>query len=485
MLKMKKKDNDIIIITNGSQSYQVTGSSTTVSYMTNEGRKHLIVDLGCCQGGSEWDEYIDNKKLYDNIPIKYAEYCFITHNHSDHLQGLPMLNVKDFQGKILMNESNAIIAPIMLKDGTKIHENNCKHLRLIGKKCKDLYTTQDMYNTLNKVEVVPMNKIIKLDEYISFRYNDNSHMVGATTLELFIKKEGTNTKKKISFSGDLGNTENFEYNYFVKPTKQIKNSDILYLESTYGKSERNFTKKDCIEEREDIIKEINNTLNIGGSILIPVFSQHRLQNMMCFLYEKYKDNWNYDIPIVVDTNLGCKINTVLLQVLTDDELEYWKEVMGWKAFKYIDSYDKSVAFMAKKQQALILSSSGMVSGGRSSLHAHRILGQEKSEILFCGYVSPCCVGGQIIDVLLDRVEFSKNDVVMKRCKIKTYKTFSSHASQKDLINFVKNCNCNTIVLMHGDEESKIELKERLENELSKINRSTKVVISSLNSEIHL
>ena len=73
-LIMKKKDNDIICITAGNQSFQVTGSNTVVSYMTNEGRKHLLVDIGISQGGSEWDEYIDNKKLFDNIPIKYAKF---------------------------------------------------------------------------------------------------------------------------------------------------------------------------------------------------------------------------------------------------------------------------------------------------------------------------------------------------------------------------------------------------------------------------
>lgn len=483
----KKKDNDIVCIATGSQYYQVTGSNTVVSYMTDEGRRHLLIDLGVCQGGSEWDEYINNKKLFDNIPIKYAEYCFITHNHSDHLQGLPILDAKDFKGKILLNKTNKIIAPIMLKDGTKIHQEDCRHLRETGRKCKDLYTKQNMYATLDRVEVVQMNKIIKLDDYISFRYNDNSHLFGATILELFIKKHGTNTKKKIVFVGDLGNTDNFEWNYFAKHTKQVKNADVLYLESTYGKGDRNFNKKDCITEREDLKNEIINTMHNNGSVLIPVFSQHRLQNMMCWIYDTFKNTWDRNIPIVVDTNLGCKINTALLNVLEDEELEYWKEVLEWDCFKFIDSYDKSIAFMSKKQKALILSSSGMISGGRSLLHVHNLLGQEKSSILFCGYCSPNCVGGQILDSTLNKVDFDGKgkDILIKKCKIKTYKTFSSHASQKDLIDYAKNCNCNKIVLMHGSLESKDELKIELDKEMSKANRTTKVIIPELNSEIRL
>ena len=468
----------------GNMSEQVTGSCTVVSYMTDEGRKHLLVDLGICQGGSKYDEYIKNKKMFDNIPIKYAEYCFITHIHSEHSQGVPILS-KGFEGKILLNEGNRILLPYMLKDGTKIHENDCAYLRKQGKKCKELYTMQDMYKTLDKFEVVPMNKIIKLDNYISFRYNDNSHITSATTLELFIKKYGTNRKVKVCFSGDLGNTDNFEYNYFVKPTKQIKNSDILFLESTYGKDDRNFTKKDCMIEREDLKKGILSTTNNGGNVLIPVFSQHRLQNMMCFMYDNFKDTWNKNIPIVIDTNLGCKINKALYNILKDEELEYWKKVMSWECFKFIDNYDSSITFLSKKQQYVCLSSSGMISGGRSLLHAHSLLGQKKSSILFCGYCSPNCIGGQILDNTINKVEFDKNDVIMKQCKIKSYKTFSSHASQKDLINFVKNCNCNKIVLIHGDKESKLELKQKLEEELLKIDRKIKVYISELNMQIEL
>lgn len=483
----KKRDNEIICRLTGSQSFQVTGSNTVVSWNTEQGRKHLLVDMGICQGGSKWDEYINNKKMLDNIPIKYAEYCFITHTHSDHIQNICSLYPRGFKGKVLLTPINNVLANIMLKDGTKIHQDDCRYLREKGKKCKDLYTLQDMYATLDLVEEVPMNQLIKLDDYVSFRYVNNSHILGATQLELYIRKYKTNTVKKLVFVGDLGNEINYSFNYFVNKTKLITNANVVFMESTYGNSKRNFTKKECIQERNELKKEILNTLDNNGSVLIPSFSQHRLQNLMCWIYDTFKDIWDERIPIVIDTNLGCKINHALNKILSEKELTYWEEVCSWKCFKFIESYDSSIAFLSKKEKALILSSSGMISGGRSILHAHRLLGQENSAILFCGYCSPNCIGGQILDDELQSVYFESmnKSTILKKCKIRKFNTFSSHATQKDLINYIKQCNCEDVVLMHGEKEAKEELKEYLQNELSKINRTVKVHVSELNYEIKL
>jgi Cft2 family RNA processing exonuclease len=91
---------------------------------------------------------------------------------------------------------------------------------------------------------------------------------------------------------------------------------------------------------------------------------------------------------------------------------------------------------------------------------------------------------QILDETLDKVEI-EGSVCLKRCTIKKFSSFSSHASQKDLINYMKQCNCQTIVLQHGDEDAKQELKLKAQEELSKINRTTKVISSYKDMQITL
>ena len=470
-----KEDNSIYIQTVGGQSTQVTGSISTVSYMTKEGRKHLLLEMGMKQGGSIWDEYIENKEMLDDIPIKYATYCFILHNHADHTSNLPALNNRGFEGRIIITENNKKICKKMLKDSVKIHNSNCQYLRQKGKKAKDLYNTKDMWAVIDMMDTYSVGEIHKLDEYISFRFTNNSHIISATQLELFVTKPNGNCKK-IVITSDLGNVDNHQYTYFTEPTIPVSHCDALLIESTYGMGNRNFNKKDCIREREELKQDILRFINSRNSVLIPAFSLSRLQNLMCWIFDTFKDTWDMKVPIVIDTNLGNQINKLMYDILEGEELDYWDKVMNFKAFKFLKDYDSSIAFLTSKQHALILSSSGMIGGGRSMLHAKQILGNSNGAILFCGYCSPNTIGGQILDETLDKVEI-EGSVCLKRCTIKKFSSFSSHASQKDLINYMKQCNCQTIVLQHGDEDAKQELKLKAQEELSKINRTTKVICS--------
>jgi Cft2 family RNA processing exonuclease len=126
----------------------------------------------------------------------------------------------------------------------------------------------------------------------------------------------------------------------------------------------------------------------------------------------------------------------------------------------------------------------MVSGGFSNLFAKQMLQNSHNGILFCGYCAINTVGGQLLDDNFDTVNID-GEILKKRCIVKRYYSFSSHASQKDLLNYIKQCNCQKVVLMHGSKEAKEELKRLAEIELSKINRTTKVIESYKDIQITL
>jgi metallo-beta-lactamase family protein len=492
-LNMSKKENEVVISFNGNQSEEVVGSNVTISYLTETGRKTILVELGMIQNNDMADEYILNKEMLNNIPIKNSDYCFMVHLHSDHIALFPALSSMGFKGRIITTKTNAILSKPMLQDTIKLHMKSCQYLRdnrdkfkkKIKGKVKELFGEKDLDNTMNMMNIYDLDTIYQLDDCLSFRFTNNSHIIGATQLELFIKKYGSNVTKKLVFTSDLGNTDNYSYTYFTEPTIPVSNANVLCIESTYGLGDRNFNKRLCIEERKQLEKDILGFLNYNYSCMIPCFALSRLANMMCWLYDTFKDRWDMSKPIIIATNLGKKINNKMYEVLDDEYLAYWDEVMHWKPFKFISDGKSCEAFISNKPKSyLVLSSSGMISGGFSNLFAKQMLQDSHNGIIFCGYCSPNTIGGQLLDDNFDTVNID-GEILKKRCIVKRYYSFSSHASQKDLLNYIKQCNCQQVILQHGSSEAKEELKKLSEIELSKINRTTKVISSYKDMQITL
>lgn len=482
----KKKDEKIVITTCGGQSEGVTGSSTLVSFLEDDGKRGLIlIEMGGIQGNNTvLGEYQENKKLLENIPVEDIEYVFIAHSHQDHEMHLPYLSANNYKGRIIMTKENLEISKKLLLDSTYIHGKNIEYLKSKGKKVKPFYNEQNCYDIFDKIDIYNIDEIYKLNDNLSFRFRTNSHVVGATQIELFIKKPSGQIKK-ILYTSDLGSPMNKEFQPFLKDNYIVNKANLVLIESTYGSSLKSFSRNDCVKERDELKSLIQEfVLNNHRNLMIPCFSYGRLQSMMVFAYENYRDTWDMEIPIVIDTALGNDINTVYDKILEGEDLEYWKAVKSWKAFKYIKDYKGTIAFLSTKQNGLIFSSSGMISAGHSVIYAKQLLGNSHDCIAFCGYCSPNTIGGKILNESQKTVKI-EDSIVLKRCTVKRFSTFSSHAQQSDLINYIKQLNCDQVILHHGDEESKRELKQLATEELSKINKTTKITCSYKDMQIVL
>ena len=155
-MRNKKNDNSIIITTCGGQSEGVTGSVTMVSYMKSDNTRGLILlELGGIQGRNTiYDEYLENKKLLEELPIEDVEYVFVEHSHQDHEMHLPYLITKGFKGKVIMTSENYEITKRLLPDSTFIHKKNIEYLRAKGKKVKPFYTQKECYEVLKEIDKI-------------------------------------------------------------------------------------------------------------------------------------------------------------------------------------------------------------------------------------------------------------------------------------------------------------------------------------------
>ena len=202
------------------------------------------------------------------------------------------------------------------------------------------------------------------------------------------------------------------------------------------------------------------------------------------LYEEFKDVDLGNTMIVVDSRLTNEINNVFMEILEDEQREYFKEVLSWDKFKFITSYKDTEKLMARKNQPMIIiSSSGMVDNGHAKSWAESLLPNKNDAIFFIGYCGKNTLGNKIQNTDTKTVTID-GIVCPKRCKIIVYKTFSSHAQQSDLLEYIKYLNIGKyIILHHGNQEAKEDLKRLAEEETRNIGKTSKIIIADKDNNI--
>lgn len=474
----KKNKNKVIVEIIGKNRHQVTGSATLISIPLGDGTyKKILVELGGNQTNKDlYTEYLLNKEIVDSVPHSEIEYVFVNHLHQDHCLNLPSLIPNGFKGQLISNVANEKLMLPMLLDGAFIMAKNVRAINNKKHKVEPLYTEEDVYLLMNKCKTFSMGEIHKLDDIVSFQFVEAGHILGSCQLILYIKTP-TGQIKKLHFTSDLGS----EYNRqpFVKSKDMVSSSNFSMFEATYNELGRGFnSKKECDKEREEFIKFLKDELSKNRSILIGVFANARQQTMMEFLYRNFKDDPNFKYPIYIDGVLGATLNNVYLSILEGEEKEYWQEVMSWKYFHYINSYEDSMSVALRKDETkIVLSSSGMFSGGRVVNHVKTTVENKNATIVICGYQGEGTVGHELQrddnkTIKIDGLEYNK------RCKIYQMKTWSSHIMAMENIKYMAQINTPLIVINHSDEEHKYEFRDIVEEELRKRNNSAKIVCAS-------
>lgn len=474
----KRKKGKIEITSLGTSTIGVTGSCWAIEYDKSNGTRGLILlENGICQGGTVVEDYNANKRMADYIPYDRAEFMLFSHPHGDHLLLAPAGISRGFNGKVIMTKEQRVIGEKLLLDGAFIHDRNIKELHKMGKKVEPLFTESDTYLFMNRIQTIEKNEWIRLNEEVEIRYVNNSHVIGAVQIELKIKKP-SNHIVKILYTGDLGSKLNLEFQPFLQENEIVKKADIMICESTYGSSSRGFTKQQCIDERKDLMKTIHEVIDKKTLCLIPSFSFSRSQTLMCMLYEEFKNVKDLHCQFIIDSRLTCEINSAYREILEGEDKKYWNEVMSWDRFKFITNY-KDTLDMATKNDGMpriIISSSGFMEAGHVREWAKHILGNPKAYICFVGY------GG--CGTLADKIRNQNNNEIsidgitcIRKCNIKIYGTFSSHIQQKEIIDYFKQIAIgHKILLHHGDEQAKNELKQVASKELRNIGKTTKIIV---------
>jgi metallo-beta-lactamase family protein len=436
------------------------GTVTGSKYLLEVDHRKILIDCGMFQGLKElrllnWDVPPFDPQEIDAV--------ILTHAHLDHTGYLPRLFKQGFDGPVYCTQGTSDLLELLLRDSAKLQEEEAEYAKKKGySKHADpqpLYSIEDAELVFPFVETVPFNQIFPLDPHISFRFIMAGHILGAAMVEVTIK--GSNQEKRILFSGDLGR----DFDPIQFPPEHVEYADILIVESTYG--DRNAIVND---PQKELGIAINRGLERGGCVMLPAFAVGRTQMLLYYINELMTSGDIPKIPVYMDSPMA--IAATRMYVENDNVHKIKKEELlspeGFLTLKnqlhFVRTHDDSIALNEVKSKALIISASGMMTGGRILHHLFNRLPRAEDTLLIVGYQAEGTRGRRIMDGEPEIRIFGQ--MVKVKCNVEFVDGLSAHADRGELIDWLgkfKDSPKMTYVV-HGEAKASEALRQTIEND---------------------
>lgn len=436
----------------------VTGSK----HLLHINGKKILLDCGLFQGHRK-DSIIRNNKW--PFEVSEIDVMVLSHAHIDHSGAIPILYKKGFRGTIYCTHATRDLCAVMLRDSAYIQERDAEWIKKKKKQAdaKPLYTIEDAEKCLSLFRSVPYHQKIRIDQNISFTFHDAGHILGSALEEWDIFDTDTKRHIRFGFTGDLGR----KCLPILKDREQLTALDFLMTESTYG----NRLHDEIKTVEENLIADINRTIDRGGKVFIPTFAVGRTQEIL-FLLKKFKHEKKIPhIPIFVDSPLAKSATEVfeLHPECFDKEMQKLLEA-GKNPFcdcegtQFTHSVEESKALNEFPGPAIILSASGMCEFGRIRHHLANNISNEKNLLLIVGFMAEHTLGRKLVEGESSVNIFGEPHPV--KMEVKIYNAFSAHADQRALLDFSGQAgDLKNVFLIHGEFEAQSELRERMRSDL--------------------
>ncbi|MGC2800616.1 MAG: MBL fold metallo-hydrolase [Candidatus Acidiferrum sp.] len=427
------------------------GTVTGSKYLVEAAGKKLLVDCGLFQGSPELS---DRNYQHLSIDPRTINYAVLTHAHLDHTGWLPVLVKEGYQGPIYANPATIDLTTILLKDSAHLQEEDTLHARQ-GKYSRHanpeaLYVTGDVDPVLRLLKPIPRTGAFDISPEFHVTAFDAGHILGSTSLELVITENGK--KIVVVFSGDIGRYDQPILNDPVTPPSK---ADVLLCESTYG--DREHATGDPAELLAGIVNRVTKR---GGSIVIPAFAIGRTQTFMYYLRQLEDQQRIPRLPVYVDSPMALSATDLYLKYKEDHDLDYSRIEAGGKGdpldvheFHLTRSVEESKAINNVKTPCIIVSASGMASGGRVLHHLAQRLPDARNAVILGGFQAQGTRGRALEEGAKTLSLYGQH--VPVRAEIIQMGQFSAHAGKSELLRWLSGLPAppKQIYLTHGEPQA--------------------------------
>ena len=449
----------------------VTGSKHLINTSDDESGRpgfQVLIDCGLFQGQKEWRE-----RNWTELPIpdKEIDAVILTHAHLDHSGWIPRLVKEGFRGPIYATRATIDLCSILLPDSGHLQEEDAawanKKKSSKHSPALPLYTFEEAQQCLGQFRAIEFDTVKELRSDFSFKFVRAAHIVGSSMVEITLKLDGQT--KKLLFTGDIGRVRDSE----IAPGRVLhsgpvegESADILVMESTYGNRQHPKT-----DPRPELAKLITDTVNRGGSVVVPAFAVERTQKFLFMLKELMESGQIPRVPVFADSPMAIEAVNIFLKHTQEFSDETKKLVakygspLTWEGFTFAKTPDDSKKINDVKFPCIIVSSSGMVAGGRILHHLLLRLPDPRNLVLFIGFQSPGTRGATIKSGAKEVKIYG--EFVPIRAQVAALEQFSDHADTPELLDWLGTFKTKPqeTYLVHGEATAASLLQAAIQKDL--------------------
>ncbi len=433
----------------------VTGSKHLVTF----GERRVLLDCGLFQGLKELRA---RNWAAPPIPPGELDAIVLSHAHIDHTGALPLFVRRGFHGPVYCTSATADLARVLLPDSAHLQEEEAERANRRGyskhKPALPLYTVEDAEAALKLLRTKRFGDEFQVADGIRATYRRAGHILGSASIDLRLGDAGA---RRLAFSGYIGRWNR----PILRDPEPIEDADVLLLESTYGDR---LHPPDPAKELADVV---NGAVKRGGALLVPAFAVGRAQELLWMLRHLEEERRIPQLPIFLDSPMAIDATEIYCRHPEDHDFDMRSLTSPdscplWSArVKPTRTAQQSKQINDVAGPAIIISASGMATGGRILHHLRMRLSDPKTTVLLVGFQAPGTRGRSLQDGADELRIFG--DLVPVRAKVEAISGLSAHGDQSELLRWAGGLKRppHRVYLVHGEPDSAAALARAIEEKL--------------------